>query len=145
MITYYLWRIFWAVIWMTFGQNLKWCYPSQRKGLTGLDDRTRDGLNGFRSLENVIINFLGQKQTLLTRLDCLKSYLEIVYPQNCMEHSDCPSHCILLAFSDSKNPNLAKIRHCSDGHQSTCKDCSDFYQQIDEVTNAADGLANIWC
>ena len=108
-----------------------------------MSDRTGDGLNGFRSLENVIINFLGEKQTFLTRLDCLKRYLETVYPQNCMEHSDFPSHCISLAFSDPKDSNLAKIRHCSDGHQSTCKDCSDLYQQVDEVTNAVRGLVNI--
>ena len=59
-----------------------------------------------------------------------------------MRHSDCPSHCISLALSDPKDPNLANNRHCSDGHQSTCEDCCDLYQLIDEVTNAANGLAN---
>ena len=67
---------------------------------------------------------------------------QIVYPQNCMEHSDCPSHCISFALSDPKYPNLAKNRHCSDGHQSTCEDCSDLYQLIDEVTTAVNGLVN---
>ena len=59
-----------------------------------------------------------------------------------MEHSDCPSHCISLALSDPKDPNLAKNRHCSDGHRSTCEDCSNLYQLIDEVTNAVNGLVN---
>ena len=107
--------------------------PSQRKSFTGLDDTTADDLNGFKSLENVIINFLGQKKTLLTRLEHSKRYLKIVYPQSCMEHSDCPSHCISFALSDPKDPNLAKNRHCSDGHQSICED---LYQLIDEVTTA---------
>ena len=39
--------------------------PSQRKSLAGLDDTTVDGLNGFKTSENVIINFLGRKQALL--------------------------------------------------------------------------------
>ena len=78
--------------------------PWQQKSLAGLDDTTAYGLNGFRSLENVIINFLGWKK---------KHYLpnwstQIVYPQNCMEHSDCPSHYISFALSDPKGPNLAK-------------------------------------
>ena len=59
-----------------------------------------------------------------------------------MEHSDCPSHCISFALSDPKDPNLAKNRHCFDGHQSTCEDCSDLYQLIDEVTTAVNGLVN---
>ena len=49
--------------------NLLTCYlnalnklnPSQQKSLAGLDDTTADGLNGLKSLENVIIDFLGQK------------------------------------------------------------------------------------
>ena len=28
--------------------------PSQRKSIAGLDDTTADGLNGFKSLENVV-------------------------------------------------------------------------------------------
>ena len=86
---------------------------------------TADGLNGFKSLENVIINFLRRKQTLLNRLGRSKRYFKIVYPQNCVEHSDCPLHCISLALLDPKDPNLAKTRYCSDGHQSICEDCSD--------------------
>ena len=107
-----------------------------------MDDTTADGLNGFRSLENVIINFLRRKQTLLTRLERSKRYLKIVYPQNCVEHSDCPSHCISSALPDPKDPNLAKNRHCSNGHQSNCEDCSDLYQLIDEATNAVNGMVN---
>ena len=109
------------------------------KAFAGLDDTTADGLNGLRSLENVIINFLGWKQTFLTWLEHSKRYLKIVHPQNCMEHSDYPTHCISLALSD---PYLAKNRHCSDGHQTTCKDWSDLYQLLDEVTNAVNGLVN---
>ena len=86
--------------------------------------------------------FLGRKQTLLTRQECSKRYLKIVYPQNCMERSDCPSHYISLALSDPKDPNLAKNRDCSDGHQSTYEDCSNLYKLIDEVTNAVNDLAN---
>ena len=59
-----------------------------------------------------------------------------------MEHSDCPSYCNSLALSDPKDPNLAKYRRCSDGHQSTCEDCSDLYQLIYEVTPAVNGLVN---
>ena len=59
-----------------------------------------------------------------------------------MEHPDCPSHRISLALSDPKDPYLAKSRHCSDGHQSSCDNCSDLYQLIDEVTNAVNGLVN---
>ena len=47
-----------------------------------------------------------------------------------------------MALSDPKDPNLAKNRHCSDGHQRTCEDCSELYQLIDEVANAVNGLAN---
>ena len=59
-----------------------------------------------------------------------------------MEHPYCPSHCISLILSDPKDSNPGKNRHCSDGHQSTCEDCSDLYQLIDEVTNTANGLVN---
>ena len=38
--------------------------PWQQKSLAGLDDTTAYGLNGFKSLENVIINVLGWKKTL---------------------------------------------------------------------------------
>ena len=36
--------------------------PSQRKNFTGLNDTIADDLNGVKSLENVIINFLVQKK-----------------------------------------------------------------------------------
>ena len=39
--------------------------PSQRKNFTGLNDTIADDLNGFKSLENVIINFLVQKKKTL--------------------------------------------------------------------------------
>ena len=37
----------------------------QRKSLAGLDDTTADGLNGFKSLRNAIINFFGRKKNYL--------------------------------------------------------------------------------
>ena len=114
----------------------------KKKSLAGLDDTTADGLNGLKSLKNVIINSLGQKWTLRTRLERSRRCLKIVYPQKCMEHSVCLSHCISLVLSDPKDPSLAKNRDCSDGHQSTCEDCSSLYQLIYKVTNAVNGLAN---
>ena len=59
-----------------------------------------------------------------------------------MEHPDCPSHRISLALPDPKDPYLAKSRHCSDGHQSSCDNCSNLYQLTDEVTDAVNGLLN---
>ena len=54
--------------------------PSQRKSFTGLDDTTADDLNGFKSLENVIINFLGQKKNITYSIGALKETFKNCVP-----------------------------------------------------------------
>ena len=114
----------------------------QDSSLAGLDDTTAEGLNGFKTLENIITNFLGRKKQLLDRLDQAKRYLKIAYPQNCVEHSQCSSHCISLALSDPNEGNLSKDRHCSEGHNATCKDCTNMYSLLDELPDMVNGLPN---
>ena len=116
--------------------------PSQQKSLAGLDNTTADGLNGLKSLENVIVNFLGQKQMLLTCLEHSKRYLKLVYPQNGAFRLPITLHFTGFVRSQSNDPNLVKHRQCSDWNQSTCEDCLNLYQLIGAVTNAVNGLSN---
>jgi hypothetical protein len=116
--------------------------PSQRKSLAGLDDTTAEGLNGFKTLENIVSNFLGHKRHFLDRLEHAKRYLKIVHPQNCQDHSECPTHCISLALSDPNVPNLQRSRHCSEGHSESCSNCSDLHNLLDEFVDLGEGLSN---
>ena len=65
---------------------LKQLNPLQRKSLAGLDDTTAEGLNGFKTLENIVSNFIGWKKHYSDHLEHAKLYLKIVYSQNCHDH-----------------------------------------------------------
>ena len=121
---------------------LKQMNPSQRKSLAGLDDTTADGLNGFKTLENTVSNFVGRKKHYLDRLEQAKRYLKIVYPQNCQDHSPCPTHCISLALSDPSASNLQRSRHCSNGHSGICNSCNDLHNLLNELTVLSEELTD---
>ena len=62
--------------------------PWQRKSLAGLDNTTAYGLNGFKSLENVIINFLGWKKNITYSTGALKlCTLRIVWSIQIAHHT----------------------------------------------------------
>ena len=99
---------------------LKELKPSHRKSLSGLDDTTSDGLNGFDTFENIVVTYMGRRKTVMDKLEQGKRYLKIGYPQHCSDHSPCPSHCISFALSDPKEHSLCKDRHCFEGHTGSC-------------------------
>ena len=117
--------------------------PSHHKSLVGLDDTTAEGLNGFKTLENIVSIFIGQKKKhYLDYLEHAKRYLEIVYPQSCQDHLECPTHCISLALSDPNGSNLQRNQHYSNGHSGTCNDCSDLHNLLNELTDLGKHLPN---
>ena len=62
--------------------------PWQQKSLAGLDDTTAYGLNGSKSLENVIINFLGWKKNITYPIGALKlCTLRIVWSIKIAHHT----------------------------------------------------------
>ena len=121
---------------------LKQLSPSQRKTLAGLDNTTAEDLNGFKTLKNIVSNFIGQKKHYLGCLEYAERYLKIAHPQNCQDHSECPTHCISLALSDPNGSNLQRSQHCSNGHSGTCNDCSDLDNLLNELTDLGKDLPN---
>ena len=63
-----------------------------------------------------------------------KRYFKIGYPQHCVDHSTCASHCISFALSDTTDPNLCKERQCGfENHNSFCDQCSNLYSSIYQI------------
>ena len=108
--------------------------PSQRKSLAGLDNTTADGLNGFSILADIVKKYFAGNKGIVSNLERGKRYLKIGYPQHCIDHSSCASHCISFALSDTTDPNLCKERQCGfENHDSFCDQCSNLYSTIDQI------------
>ena len=113
---------------------LKELKPSQRKSLAGLDNTTADGLNGFSILVDIVKKYFAGNKGIVGNLERGKQYLKIGYPQHCVDHSSCASHCISFALSDTTDPNLCKERQCGfENHDSFCDQCSNLYSTIDQI------------
>ena len=103
---------------------------SLRRSLAGLGDRVAEGLNGFIMLEKIVDQYMGRKKVILEKLEREKRYLKIGFPQHCNDHPECPSHCIILALSDPKNPRLSKDQRCYE-HGYNCVECESLFEIID--------------
>ena len=115
---------------------LKELKPSQRKSLAGLDNTTADRLNGFSILADIAKKYFAGNKGIVDNLEKGKQYIKIGYPQHCVDHSTCASHCISFALSDTTDPNLCKERQCgSENHNSFCDQCSNLYSTIDQITD----------
>ena len=112
---------------------LKELKPSQQKSLAGLDNTTADGLNGFSILTDIVKKYFEGNKGIVGNLEREK-YLKIRYPQHCVDHSTCASHCISFALSDTTDPNLCKERQCGfENHDSFSNQCSNLYSTIDQI------------
>ena len=95
--------------------------PSQRKSLAGFDNTTADGLNGFSILADIVKKYFAGNKGIVDSLERGKRYVKIRYPQHCVDHSTCASHCISFALLDTTDPNLCKERQCGfENHNSFC-------------------------
>ena len=72
--------------------------PSQRKSLSGLDDITAAGMNGFGMIEEFVSTHKLDK-SLLDRLKCAKRYLKAKFQSHCSTESKIRSHNPLFALS----------------------------------------------
>ena len=118
----------------SFYRILKELKPFQRKSLAGLDNTTADGLNGFSILVDIVKKKFAGNKGIVGNLERGKQYLKIGYPQHCIDHSSCASHCISFALSDTTDPNLCKDRQRGfENHDSFCDKCSSLYSTIDQI------------
>lgn len=84
------------------------------------------------TIEKIASNYFGQAKFLLDRLKKGKRYLKIGFSTDCNDHSNCPSHCLSFALSYPKASSLSKERHCMEGHNGSCKDCSNLLSDLEE-------------
>ena len=79
-------------------------------------------------------NYFAGTKGILDNLERAKRYLKIGYPQHCVDHSTCTSHCISFDLSNTTDPNLCKERQCGfENHNSFCDQCSNLYSTIDQI------------
>ena len=73
---------------------------SQRKSLSGLDEITASGINGFEKLRSVTVSFNNQDITKM--LEIGKRYLKTRFKLNCKMESQIATHSTAHALSDPK-------------------------------------------
>ena len=73
---------------------------SQRKSLSGLDEITASGINGFEKLRSVTVSFNNQDITKM--LEIGKRYLKTRFKLNCKMESQIATHSTTHALSDPK-------------------------------------------
>ena len=83
---------------------------------------------------DIVKNYFTGTKGILDNLERAKRYLKIGYPQHCVDHSTCTSHCISFDLSNTTDPNLCKERQCGfENHNSFCDQCSNLYSTIDQI------------
>ena len=102
---------------------------SQRQ-ITGLDNFTGDGLEGFRILEGLLDN-VGlnneEKKQLKHSLSLAVAYLKGLFRSHVSKgDSTCPSHCRKFALSNPPDKDL--VSECDHQHNEVCKDCENVFQ-----------------
>ena len=105
--------------------------------ITGLDNYTGDGLEGFRILEGVL-DKIGlnneEKKPLEHSLSLAVAYLKGLFRSHVSkEESTCPSHCRKFARVNPVDKDL--ISECDHQHNEVCKDCENVFQCLDDFYN----------
>ena len=104
--------------------------PSQRKSLSGLDDITADGMNGFSYLSDYITSLKRYKE-LLDQLECGKRYLKMRYQSHCSLDSTIASHNPLFALSTPEE------QCCPDITDEVCVDCNNLMSALYKIQQIA--------
>ena len=83
--------------------------PSRRKSLSGLDDITADGMNGFLSSHNTYLSLLKKYKDLVDQLEHGKHHLKIRYQSHCCGDSTIKSHNSRCALGTPKEEQCLDI------------------------------------
>ena len=102
--------------------------PFQRKALSGLDDVTAAGMDGFQTL--VAISEKWKYKNITKFLEKGKRYLKSNYPSKCSESSTLHSHSTSFALSDI-DPDLNQPTTAADYEQYI--DCGNLISAINQV------------
>ena len=118
-----LWRIL---------KNIK---PSQKHAMAGLDSIAANRLKGFLLLEDIVSTLTDAKlkRVFLRQVEQSKQYLKIGYRLHCETFSNCDTHCISFALSNTKSESL-QIKH-NHLHNETCHQCALLMSTIKAITN----------
>ena len=111
------------------------CKASQRKALSGIDDYTADGYEGFHTIEIILeklslANDIKQvfKSSLKNALMYLKGNYRL-HVQN--QESLCRTHCRTFALS---NPKVKETKSsCKHDHSETCDDCQNVLFSLQSI------------
>ena len=109
------------------------CKASQRKQLTGIDNYTADGIEGFRLLDALLekINDTAEnKERLRSSKKAALVYLKGDYKSHVSQlESQIPTHCRIHSLS---NPKVADLKsECSHSHNDVCQECENVFQCLD--------------
>ena len=109
------------------------CKFSQRKQLTGIDNYTGDGIEGFKILEKLLskMNLDGnEKKSLECSRKAAPAYLKGAYRSHVPEkESTCPPHCRMFALSNPKDEDLMHV--CDHDHSALCNECENVFYCLD--------------
>ena len=111
---------------------LKGIKPCQWKSLSGLDDITASGINGFDKLKSVAVSF--NNQDISEMLEIGRWYLKTRFQLNCKMESQIITHSIAHALSDPKNRSLKSTSYLSN---EVCHDCLNLFQGLHKIKGLA--------
>ena len=103
--------------------------------MAGLDNTTANGLEGFLLLEDIVSTLTDAKlkRAFLRQLEQSKRYLKIGYRLHSETFSNCDTHCISFALSNTQSESLQiEYNHL---HNETCHQCALLMSTIEAVTN----------
>ena len=104
--------------------------PSQRKSLSGLDDITADGMNGFSKLSEYLSS-LKKYKDLVDQLERGKRYLKMEYQSHCSMDSTIKSHNPRYALSTPEE------EECLDIGEDVCLDCYSLMSVLQKIQQIA--------
>lgn len=108
--------------------------PSQRRFLSGLDNTTADGLNGFSILNDLVKKLdidIFHQECLSEKIDMGKRYLKTMYKVHCKKSSLCASHCTQFSLSSPNDIDFRVI--CDHEHTIKCLECESLMSTLDEI------------
>ena len=114
---------------------LEECKFSQRKQITGLDNYTGDGLEGFRILNGLVDKLevnVDEKKRLRSSVMSALAYLKGSYRSHVTKRvSTCPTHCCMFALSNPLDRELMTV--CDHDHDDIRNDCENVFKCLDQV------------
>ena len=112
------------------------CKTSQRKALSGIDNYTTDGYEGFEMITKILERLPLLKEDKSVLKSSLRSALVYVkgnYRLHVCKEGLCASHCCTFALSNPKSRDLKES--CRHSHSETCHDCQNLFFCLESVTD----------